>query len=62
MNLLKINNHIINMENVIHIIDEDDEITIFFNTYDRDRPYLWRFKNEEATQLRKWLAENSTNL
>ncbi|WP_069131020.1 hypothetical protein [Rhodohalobacter halophilus] len=62
MNILKISNHYINIESVIHLIDEEGEITLFFNTHDRDRPYHYRFEGEEATQLRKWLTDNSTEL
>jgi len=50
------------MDEVIHIIDEDGELTLFFTSYNGDRPYIWSFESEESTILRNWLEENSTTL
>lgn len=62
MNFIKISEHYINMNNVIHLIDEEGRITLFFNTPKDDRTYTYYFEDENAKKLREWLDQNSTKL
>ena len=47
MKLIKINNHILNVEQIIRVQDTEDELTIFFS----DNSVLDFYNNEKARLL-----------
>lgn len=50
------------MDNVMHIIDEDGRVVLFFIGDNRDRPYSWYFEGVQAENLRAWLNDNSSHI
>ncbi|NGP90057.1 hypothetical protein [Fodinibius halophilus] len=59
MKLIKLSDQYLNFDNVTHILDDGDEITVMFNTQDDNRIYLTRFEGNDVKKLREWLEKNA---
>lgn len=67
MNLIRIGNRTVNMDNVTVVLDEDDRIGLIFQASwplpdgNVARSCEW-FSGDEARQIRRWIERNAFDL